>query len=214
VIKAPTQPSPARGEGQAPTQAAPARLEARRERRRQRLLAAALDLFADQGFHDTSVDEVVAAARTSKSAFYAYFESKEDCFRVLLEQEGGALIDAVLAGAGAARGHRARLREGVFVFVRTCCARHRVTRLLLVEGVGLSESIEALRGRLHAEFAGLVEAEVRSGQADGEFRGADPAVFGRAVVGAVHEALGWSLRTGEAANSDHLAGELCRIFGV
>jgi TetR/AcrR family fatty acid metabolism transcriptional regulator len=203
VIPTPTQRSPAS-----------ARLEARREVRRQRLLAAALDLFADRGFHDTSVDDVVAAARMSKSAFYAYFESKEDCFRVLLEQEGGALIQAVLAGAGAARGHRARLRAGVFVFVGTCCARHRVARLLLVEGVGLSASIEAVRGRLHAEFAGLVEAEVRSGQADGEFAGVDPAVYGRAVVGAVNEAIGWSLRAGEAANADQLAGELCRIFGV
>jgi AcrR family transcriptional regulator len=193
---------------------APARLAARRENRRQRLLAAALDLFADRGFHDTSVDDVVAVARTSKSAFYDYFESKEDCFRVLLEQEGGALIQDVVAGAGAARGNRARLRAGIFVFVRTCCVRHRVARLLLVEGVGLSESIEALLGRLHADFAGLVEAEVRSGQADGEFTGADPAVYGRAVVGAVNEAVIWSLTAGRSAEPDLLAGELCRIFGV
>jgi AcrR family transcriptional regulator len=189
-------------------------VEARREGRRQRLLEAALDLFAERGFHDTSVDQVVSAARTSKSAFYAYFESKEDCFRVLLEQEGGALIQAVLAGSGAARGHHARLREGIVVFVRTCFARHRVARLLLVEGVGLSEPIEGVRGRLHAEFAGLVEAEVRRGQEDGEFAGADPAIYGRAVVGAVNETIGWSLETGAAADPDRLAGELCRIFGV
>ena len=196
------------------TAAAPAGLEARREGRRQRLLGAALDRFAERGFHDTSVDDVVAVARTSKSAFYAYFESKEDCFRVLLEQEGGELIQAVKAGSAAARDHRARVREGVFVFVRICCARHRVTRLLLVEGVGLSESIEAVRGRLHAEFAELVDAQVRRGQEDGEFAGADPAIYGRAVVGAVNEAIGWSLAAGGAADPDRLAGELCRIFGV
>jgi AcrR family transcriptional regulator len=196
------------------TEGLPARLEARREIRRQRLLAAALDLFAERGLHDTSVDDVVAAARTSKSAFYVYFESKEDCFRVLLEQEGGALIQAVKAGSAAPSGHRARLREGVFVFVRTCSARHRVARLLLVEGVGLSGSIEEVRGRLHADFAGLVEAEVRRGQADGEFAGTDAAVYGRAVVGAVNEAICWSLAAGAEANPDQLAGELCQIFGV
>jgi AcrR family transcriptional regulator len=192
----------------------PARLEARRESRRQRLLAAALDLFAARGFHDTSVDDVVAAARTSKSAFYAYFESKEDCFRVLLEQEGGDLIQAVKAGSASVGGHRAGLREGVFVFVQTCWARHRVARLLLVEGVGLSESIEEVRDRLHADFAGLVEAQVLRGQDDGEFAGIDPVVYGRAVVGAVNEAVCWSLTAGSAANPDRLAGELCRIFGV
>jgi AcrR family transcriptional regulator len=191
----------------------PAR-EARREGRRRRLLEAALDLFAERGFHDTSVDDVVSAARTSKSAFYLYFESKEDCFRVLLEQEGGELIQAVMAGSAAVSGHRARLREGIFVFVRTCCARDRVARLLLVEGVGLSEAIEAVRGRLHAEFAGLVEAQVRRGLADDEFAGADPAIYGRAVVGAVNEAIGWSLSEGGPTDPDQLAGDLCRIFGV
>jgi len=198
----------------APTLPTPAGREARREGRRQRLLAAALQLFAERGFHDTSVDDVVAAARTSKSAFYLYFESKEDCFRVLLEQEGGALIQAVTVGAATAGDHRARLREGVFVFVRTCSARLGVARLLLVEGVGLSESIEQVRGRLHAQFAEMVEAEVRRAQAHGEFAGADPVVYGRAVVGAVNEAIGWSLAGGGAADPDRLAGELCRIFGV
>lgn len=197
------------------TSTVPSPLEVRRRDRRQRLLAAALQLFAERGFHATSVDDVVTIARTSKSAFYAYFESKEDCFRVLLDVEGGALIDSVLNSTRPTHGgHRARVREGIFAFVRACCARFAVARLLLVEGVGLSESIEAVRGRLHDEFAGLVEAEVRRGQADGEFVGTDAAVYGRAVVGAVNEAIGWTLRTGEAADADRLATELCRIFGI
>ena len=195
--------------------AAPSPLEVRREGRRQRLLAAALDLFAERGFHATSVDDVVAVARTSKSAFYAYFESKEDCFRVLLDLEGGALMDSVVSGARQARGgHRARLREGIFIFVRTCCERFSVARLLLVEGVGLSESIEAVRGRLHDAFAGVVEAEVRLGQAHGEFQGTDADVYGRAVVGAVNEAIGWTLRNGREPDPDRLAAELCSIFGI
>jgi hypothetical protein len=34
------------------------------------------------------------------------------------------------------------------------------------------------------------------------------------VVGAVNEAVCWSLTAGSAADPDRLAGELCRIFGV
>src|SRR5215467_9157837 len=82
----------------------------RREARRHRLLDAALQLFAELGFHDTSVDEVVAQARTSKSAFYEHFESKEDCFRVLLQQEGGALTAAGRAAASVGADHRERTR--------------------------------------------------------------------------------------------------------
>src|SRR5215471_14086378 len=95
----------------------------RREARRHRLLEAALQLFAEMGFHDTSVDEVVAQARTSKSAFYEHFESKEDCFRVLLQQEGGALIAAVREAARDGGGHRQRTRLGIAAFVDTCASR-------------------------------------------------------------------------------------------
>jgi AcrR family transcriptional regulator len=188
----------------------------RREARRQRLLDAALQLFSELGFHDTSVDEVVAQARTSKSAFYEHFESKEDCFRVLLEQEGGALIAAVREAARDGGGHRQRTRLGIAAFVNTCASRSRVARLLLVESVGLSPSIEAVRHRLHAEFAGLTESEVRYAQEHGDeaLAGIDPAVYGRAVVGAVNEATSWFLESGAAGDPQDLAEQLCRAFGV
>jgi AcrR family transcriptional regulator len=141
------------------------RLEARRRDRRERLIAAALGLFAERGFHETSVDDLVAAAHTSKSAFYHYFESKEDCFRVLLEQEGGALIAAVQSAAAAGSGHAERIRHGIGAFVHACASRARVARLLLYESVGLSPSVEAIRHRLHGQFAGMVDAEVRHAQA-------------------------------------------------
>ena len=188
----------------------------RREARRARLLDAALQLFAELGFHDTSVDEVVAQARTSKSAFYEHFESKEDCFRVLLEQEGGALIDAVHAAAREGADHRERMRLGISAFVNTCARRSRVARLLLVESVGLSPSIEAVRHRLHADFASITESEVRYAQERGDqaLSGIDPAVYGRAVVGAVNEATSWFLEAGAAGDPQALAEQLVRVFAV
>jgi AcrR family transcriptional regulator len=188
----------------------------RREARRQRLLEAALQLFAELGFHDTSVDEVVAQARTSKSAFYEHFESKEDCFRVLLEQEGGELVAAVRLAARDGGDHRERMRLGIAAFVHTCASRSRVAQLLLVESVGLSPSIEELRHRLHAEFASITESEVRYAQEQGDhaLAGIDPAIYGRAVVGAVNEATSWFLEAGAAGDPQALADQLCRAFVV
>jgi AcrR family transcriptional regulator len=194
----------------------PAAAVDRREARRQRLLEAALDLFAELGFHDTSVDEVVAHARTSKSAFYEHFESKEDCFRVLLEQEGGALIAAVHAAAAGGSDHRQRVRFGITAFVHACATRSRVARLLLVESVGLSPTIEEVRHRLHADFAKMSQSEVRYAQEHGDhaLAGIDPAVYGRAIVGAVNEATSWFLETGADDDPQELAEQLCRAFAV
>ncbi len=188
----------------------------RREARRRRLLDAALQLFAEVGYHDTSVDDVVAKARTSKSAFYEYFESKEDCFRVLLEQEGGALVAAVNTAAAAGVDHRDRMRRGIHAFVTACIGRSRVARLLLVESVGLSPSIEEVRHRLHDEFAKLAEQAVRYAQEHGDqgLVGIDPAVYGRVIVGAVNEATIWYLETGASDGAATLADQICRTLSV
>jgi len=188
----------------------------RREARRRRLLDAALQLFAEVGYHDTSVDDVVAKARTSKSAFYEYFESKEDCFRVLLEQEGGALVTAVNVAAAAGIDHRDRMRRGIHAFVAACLGRSRVARLLLVESVGLSPSIEEVRHRLHDEFAKLAEQAVRYAQEHGDrdLAGIDPAVYGRVIVGAVNEATIWYLEAGSGDDAEGLADRICRALSV
>jgi AcrR family transcriptional regulator len=188
------------------------RRDARIERRRRRIVEAALALFASHGYTVTSVDDVVTRARVSKSAFYEFFESKEHCFREVLASEGGALIHEVLTEAATGHDHHARLRLGISRFVRECFERPDVARLLIVESVGLSEDVEAVRRDLQARFADAVAEEVRHAMNhDPFYADKDPAVFGRAVVGAVSDAVGYFL-THPGADAESLASSLCVIF--
>lgn len=59
-------------------------LTERGRRTRDRILGAAVDLFSEQGFGDTSVSDVLDASGTGKSQFYHYFESKADLIREVL----------------------------------------------------------------------------------------------------------------------------------
>src|SRR6267142_6528306 len=120
------------------------RRDARVERRRKRIVEAGLYLFASRGYMVTSVDDVVAKARVSKSAFYEFFESKEHCFREVLTSEGGALIHDVLTEAAKGHNHHERLRLGITRFVHECFDRPDVARLVIVESVGLSKGVEAV----------------------------------------------------------------------
>jgi len=185
----------------------------RKEARRRRLLSAALLILAERGYNDTSDDQVVAQARTSKSTFYEFFESKEDCVRDLLAREGGSLIHTVTSAAAQGAGHRDRMRRGITAFVRACAAQRELARVLLVESVGVSERIEAVRHELQGRFAQVVEEEVRraAGDQDPFYAAVDPVVFGRAVVGAVNEATGHFLAR-PGADPEALADGLCRIF--
>jgi AcrR family transcriptional regulator len=188
------------------------RRDARLEKRRRRIGDAALVLFATRGYNATSVEEVVERARMSKSAFYEFFTSKEDCFRELLVLEGGALIHDVLASAATGHNHHERLRLGITTFVRSCFERSSVARLLIVESVGLSEGVDEVRHELQGRFADAVGEEVRHAmEHDPFYADKDPRVFGRAVVGAVSDAVGYFL-THPGMDADSLAESLCRIF--
>jgi AcrR family transcriptional regulator len=196
--------------------AAPAGAQQRRaarvDRRRQRVADAALHLFAVQGYNVTSVDDIAARSKTSKSAFYEFFKSKEDCFRELLLQQGGALIRDVLAEAASGHDHHERLRRGITKFVQSSFERSSVARLLIVESVGLSPSVDQVRHELQSRFADAVAEEVRHAMLhDPFYADKDPQVFGRAVVGAVNDAVGYFL-THPGVDADSLAASLCRIF--
>lgn len=52
-------------------------LEAIRERSRNKILLAALELFASQGYHNTSVNQIAKRAEIAKGLVYNYFSSKE-----------------------------------------------------------------------------------------------------------------------------------------
>jgi AcrR family transcriptional regulator len=160
----------------------------------------------------TSVDEVVARARVSKSAFYEFFDSKEHCFREVLAREGGALMHDVLAEAAGGRDHHERLRRGITRFVESCFDRSAVARVLIVESVGLSADVDRVRAELQGRFADAVAEEVQHAREhDPFFAEQDPQVFGRAVVGGVSDAVGYYL-THPGVDARMLAQSLCRIF--
>src|SRR5690348_15012627 len=56
------------------------------EIRRAQMFRAALEVCAEKGFHETTVDEIAARAGLSKGSLYYHFRSKEDLFLSALEE--------------------------------------------------------------------------------------------------------------------------------
>lgn len=69
-----------------------------RESSKQRILEAALELFAKQGYQNTSISEIASQAQVSKGLIYNYFDGKEDLLKGLwegLEQEESKFMEQV-----------------------------------------------------------------------------------------------------------------------
>jgi AcrR family transcriptional regulator len=60
---------------------------------RQSLEDAARKLFAERGFHGTTLADITAAADRSPAAFYRYFDDKEDLLAVLAESFLREVVD-------------------------------------------------------------------------------------------------------------------------
>jgi AcrR family transcriptional regulator len=60
--------------------------DATRAKRRQHILTSAWNCFSRDGFHATSMDDIIAATAMSSSAVYRYFRSKEEIIRASAEE--------------------------------------------------------------------------------------------------------------------------------
>ncbi|MGC2661198.1 MAG: TetR family transcriptional regulator [Bryobacteraceae bacterium] len=59
---------------------------------------AAIDLFAEKGFDETTVEDIAAAAGTSRRSFFRYFESKSDLMAQPIVSYGTSLTDSLRGG--------------------------------------------------------------------------------------------------------------------
>lgn len=69
-------------------------LSARRQHTRDRLVAAAIELFAEQSIESVSVEEICERAGFTRGAFYSNFETREDLCLEIVRQNGDQALAA------------------------------------------------------------------------------------------------------------------------
>jgi AcrR family transcriptional regulator len=77
--------------------AMPGRRERRKSETRERIFRAALGLFVERGFFDTTVEDITEAADVGKGTFFRYFPSKEHVFGMMHEVQISKVMHAEAA---------------------------------------------------------------------------------------------------------------------
>lgn len=160
------------------------KLTERGSKRREQIIDAAFRLFAEQGYHGTTVGDICDDLGVGKGVFYWYFESKESLFRELLRacllhlrRAQEAAIEGVDDPVGRIeRGIRASIEffrgdPGYLNVIRTA-ARY-----------------EGFSGALH-EGQEVVVADVaihvKEGMSAGSIRAGDPDLMAHGILGAIY----------------------------
>ena len=167
-----------------------------------RLLQAAMDVFADRGYHGATVDDIVAASETSKGAFYHYFPSKQGVFLRLLDQLADLVESGVETAIERQQGALGKVEAALRVVLEVTSERRDLARILLIEAAALGPEFEQSRVGIHRRFATLIRRHLDRAVADGDIPPQDTALASAAWIGAINEVITQALASG----GDLLAG--------
>jgi len=156
---------------------------------RDRILAAAMTVFAAKGYHGAIVDDIVEASGTSKGAFYHYFPSKQGIFLTLMDELAILVEKGVEIAIEAEHGALAKVEAALRVVMETAAAERDMAKILLVEAVGLGPGFEQKRLEIHRRFAAVIQRHLDRALADGDIPRQDTTLAAQVWIGALVEVI-------------------------
>ncbi|MGA2812524.1 MAG: TetR/AcrR family transcriptional regulator [Candidatus Acidiferrum sp.] len=161
---------------------------------REALFRAALDLFAEKGFAETTVEDITEAADVGKGTFFNYFPSKEHLLVAFSDMQIGKLQAAVDVVLESNQPMPSFLRSLSLNMTSEPARNPSIIRALLQANLS-SPSVREIMRRNHERGHALLTKLVEAGQKRGEIRNDLPAgeiahVFRQTVLGTL---LMWSV---------------------
>jgi AcrR family transcriptional regulator len=136
----------------------------------QRMLAGAIEAFAERGFHATTTRDIAARAGLSPAALYVHFPSKAALLAQISLVGHTAALELVLRAATEGSGPVERLRAVVSRFVAWHAENHRTARVVQYEFAALPDdarpAVVALRRQIERAVQDLITTGVDAGVMD------------------------------------------------
>jgi AcrR family transcriptional regulator len=185
-------------------------LHARRRDQRERLLAAAREVFAERGYAHASIDAIVSRAHVSRTAFYRFFEGKEECLLALFDDAMSQLGGALEAVAARPVPPEMKIRSAVRAVVGSLAGDPAMARIVLIEAVGATPAVERARAQARIAFARLLEAEVRDYEPWRHRSSAEIELVAIATLAAISESVSHLVATNRTSEWRKLVAPLTR----
>ncbi|WP_344630427.1 TetR/AcrR family transcriptional regulator [Streptomyces glaucosporus] len=156
-----------------------------------RLLLAAVEAFAERGFHATTTRDIASRAGMSPAALYIHYRTKEELLYQISRVGHERSVRILTEANDSATSPADRLAAAVRAFVRWHAERHTTARVVQYELNALAEEhyteIVALRRRSEEILRGILE----DGVAVGEFAVADVRGTALAVLSLCIDVARW-----------------------
>ncbi|MFE2963454.1 TetR/AcrR family transcriptional regulator [Streptomyces sp. NPDC059340] len=135
-----------------------------------RLLVAAVEAFAERGYHATTTRDIAGRAGMSPAALYIHYKTKEELLHRISRIGHDKALDIVRGAAQGGGSAAERLTDAVRSFVRWHAGQHTTARVVQYElealGPEARAEIVALRRQTDAAVRGIIEDGVAAGDFD------------------------------------------------
>ncbi len=184
---------------------------------RQRILDAAVERFAQNGYHNTSVADIVADSRTSKGAVYFHFPSKEKIFLGLVDEFAGILEKRLQTAIAKEESGIRRVNTALRICMETFTSYQKLAKIFLIQAVGLGAAFEEKQREIHLRFIKLIQQHLDEAVQEGDILPIDTEIAAYAWMGAINEVVIEWVHTGHPAPQRALPGlqtVLLRSVGI
>jgi AcrR family transcriptional regulator len=162
-----------------------------------RILESAERVFAEHGYAEVSLRQLMSAAGVSTTAFYARFDSKEAVMAALVTRLFGDLYAAAPSVLDRARDLDSGIDVGVDLLCDMFGPRRALVRIMLSEAGSAPAAVEARRRAytlLVAFLAARVRALIERAKRRGPLANVDPDALAWALVGALEiQVVRWAV---------------------
>ncbi|MFC5803601.1 TetR/AcrR family transcriptional regulator [Streptomyces formicae] len=134
-----------------------------------RLLVAAVEAFAERGYHATTTRDIAGRAGMSPAALYIHYKTKEELLHRISRIGHDRALEILEAAAGSGGTAAERLADAVRSFVRWHAGHHMTARVVQYELDALSEEHRTEIVELRRQSDAAVRRILNEGVAAGEF---------------------------------------------
>jgi AcrR family transcriptional regulator len=124
--------------------------------RREQILDVALQVFATNGFHGASMNDVADAVGVTKPVLYQHFDSKRDLYQALIDEVGDRLLANITKATAEATDGKSQTELGYRAYFRWVSDDHDAFRFLFGSGTRRDDEFNAAVQRITAEAAKAV----------------------------------------------------------
>lgn len=183
--------------------------------KRELITAAAIEVFAEKGFHQARVSDIARKAGVADGTIYLYFKNKEDLLLSIFEEKMDFLLEGLTKSLEGTADPVEKIRRYARFHFGEVQNNRAAAEVLQVELRLSNKFLKEYRPEKLWQYLGIFAQIVREGQESGAFRGdIDPFVAMWSFFGALDElAMQWVLsRRSERFSLEEAADQVAGIF--